>query len=296
MHISVNANVSDESGANVYVTAFETAVDENAWKANIESGQWDLVNLAVQLQPAVPNGHQLVTVSGNIEHAYANLDSVEPMDIDVHKSYHVYMYAVDVYNNSVAAKHGFIVNVDVATTTIVSFDPFMQYVDNPPDTGTFAQLRALPEEPNVSYHGEFFRFHDQSTYTEWHSELYADLHVNPNESVISGNVYTIAVERYESNLDNVEAFINARLDDTLVYATSPKYNANIDVNNEVIQRFYPNVDPGTSEVDMEFGKTYHVYSMVQDIGFRKDVVKHTAVAQTGTPPNVSTVSVRVLKQ
>lgn len=296
MHISVNANVSDESGANVYVTAFESSVDANVWKANIESGQWDLANLAVQLQPVVPTGHQPVTVSGNIEHAYANLDSVDPSNIDVHKNYHVYMYAVDVYNNSVARQHVNIVNVDVATTSVVSFDPFMQYVDNPPATGTFAQLRATPDEPNVSYQGEFFRFHEQDAFTNWDSRLYADLHVNPNESVISGNVYTIAVERYEANLDNVAAFINARLDDTRVHATSPKYNANIDVSDKVIDRFYPNVDPGTSNVDMGFGKTYHVYSMVQDVGFRKDVVKHNAVAQTGNPPIVATVDVRVLKE
>lgn len=296
MHISVNANVSDESGANVYVTAFETDVDANAWKANIESGQWDLGNLAVQLQPVVPTGHQMVVVSGNIDHAYANLDSNETINIDVNKTYHVYMYAVDVYNNSVAVKHEYVVDVDVATTSVVSFDPFMQYVDNPPEIGAFAQLRATPAEPNVSYQGEFFRFYDQDTFSEWDSRLYADLHVNPNESVISGNVYTFAVERYEANLDNVAAFINDRLDETLVYATSAKYNANIDVTNEVIHRFYPNVDPGTSNVDMEFSKTYHVYSMVQDLGFRTDVVKHNAVAQTGTPPTVTTVDVRVLKE
>lgn len=297
MYISVSANVSDESGANVYVAAFESTVDETGWKANIENGQWDLANLAVHLQPNVPLGNHSTTVSGNITQAYANLESDMPYAVDVDKQYHVYMYAIDARNNSVAIAYEHTVTIDVATTNIVSFDNFMRYVEpNPPPAGTFAQVRSAPPAPNVEYGGPLFRFHDQSqsAFTDWDSKLYGDLHVNPEESVITGNVYTIAVET-ESGLDNVAAFINDRLNDALVYQTSPKHNANIDVSNEVIDMFYPNVDAGTSNVEMEFGKTYHVYSMVQDIGFNKDVVKRNGIVQTGTPPRVSTVDARVLK-
>ena len=294
MYISVNANVSDESGANVYVAAFESVVDETQWKANIENGQWDLATLAVHLQPNVPTGNHSVTVSGNITKAYANLDSVNQSNIDVVKQYHVYMYAIDARNNSVAIRYDYTVTIDVATTNIVSFDNFMGYVPNPPPAGTFAQVRSAPPAPNVEYTEPLFRFHEQSAFADWDSKLYGDLHVNPEESVITGNVYTIAVET-ESTPDNVAAFINDRLNDALVYQTSPKHNANIDVSNEIIDRFYPNVEAGTSNVDMAFGKTYYLYSMVRDIGFDRDIVKHNGIVQTGTPPNVSTVDVRVLK-
>ena len=295
MYISVNANVSDESGANVYVAAFENNVEVNLWKDNIETGQWDLAGLAVHLQPNVPSGNHSVTVSGNITHAYANLESSDLHNVDVDKQYYVYMYAIDARNNSVAMQYEYTVTIDVATTNIVSFDNFMRYpTNNPPLEGTFAQVRSAPPAPNVDYGGPLFRFHDSGTYTDWDSKLYGVLHVNPEESVITGNVYTIAVET-ATGLDNVAAFINDRLNETLVYQTSPMYNANIDISNEIIDRFYPNVDTGTSSANMEIGKTYHVYSMVQDIGFNKDVVKLNRIVQTGTPPNVSTVNVRVLK-
>lgn len=296
MYIRVNANVSDESGANVYVTAFESGIDADAWRSNIETGAWDLASLSVQLSPFVPVGGSVTTVSGNVTHAYSNLNSFDPVPINVETEYFVYMYAVDTRNNSVAVGAESSVTIDVQTTTVVSFDDFMQYVDNPPAIGSFSQVRSGPLKPNVDYQGDLFRFYDQATFPDWDTRFYGTVHVDPIESVITGNVYTLVSEQDEPDLNKVAAFFNSHLEDTLVYEHNQNtlYNATIQQNDLSVSQFYPNVDTGTSNVDMAFGKEYHVYSMVKDIGFNTDVVKKNRVLYSGTAPDVSTVEVTVL--
>ena len=296
MYIRVNANVSDESGANVYVTAFESGIDADAWRNSIETGAWDLANLSVQLSPFVPAGGSVTTVSGNVTHACANLNSFVQVPVNVETEYFVYMYAVDTRNNSVAVGAEQSVTIDIQTTTVVSFDDFMQYVESPPALGSFSQLRSGPIKPNVDYQGDLFRFYDQATFPEWDTRFYGNvMHVDPVESVITGNVYTLVSEQDEPDLNKVAAFFNSRLDDTLVYEHNQNtlYNAVIQQSDLSVGRFYPNVETGTSNVDMAFGKEYHVYSMVKDIGFNTDVVKKNRVLYSGTAPEVATVEVTV---
>lgn len=295
MFISVTANVSDESGANVYAVAFETNINGDHWKANIEQNQWDLNN-AVLLTPEVPVGNAQQTVMGNLSIAYANLESTTQIGIDVNKEYHVYLYARDTRNNSVVVEYPQTVSVNVSTTTIVAFDDFMSYVDNPPAPGTFAQWRSSPAQPNVAYSGDFFQFYNQATFPEWNQKLYANIHVDPEESIITGNVYTIAVETEEPDLNKVATFMNTKWNESLVYESTPLYNATIDHVDEQIAAFYPNVEAGTSNVDMEIGKVYHLYSMVKDMGFHTDAVRYNGNVAIGTTPNVLTMNVRVLKK
>lgn len=296
MFISVSANVSDESGANVYAVAFESIIEVAHWKANIESNTWDLNTLSVRLTPDVPAGNARQTVTGNLDIAYANLEDTRPIAVDVNKIYYVYLYARDTRNNSMAVRYPNQVSVDVSTTTMVAFDDFMSYIENPPPSGTFAQWRSQPAQPNVDYAGDFFQFYNQAEFMDWNQKLYANIHVDTEESIITGNVYTIAVETYENDLNKVATFMNSKLDQALVYESGPLYNATIDQTNEQIAYFYPNVETGTSNVDMEFGKVYHVYSMVKDMGFNTDAVKHNASVTTGTPPVLNTTNVRVVKK
>jgi len=295
MYITVSANVTDETGANVYVAAFESNIDKENWKTNIENGQWDLGNLSTHLGSA-SGGESLTFLTGNVHVAYANLEDQTPIPVNVSTVYYMYLYAVDPLNNSVSVAYDTTVSIDVNTTTVVAFDDFMQYVTNPPAVGTVAQLRDYVA-PNVDYSGAFFRFYEQTDFPEWDKKWYANIHVNPEESVITGNVYTIAVEKETEapTLSDVANLINNNLDATRVYDGTPFYNATIEQMNEEIHMFYPNVDPGVSNVDMAFGKTYYVYSMVKDVGFQNDVVKQNAEVTTGTPPNVNTVNVTVVK-
>lgn len=294
MYITVSANVSDESGANVYVAAFESIIDKDVWKANIENGIWDLESLSVRLG-GVPTGEVLTGLSGNIYVGYANLEDQTPNPVDVTKVYYVYLYAVDSLNNSVSVAYENAVSINVDTTTLVEFDLFMQYVSsNPPLPGNIAQLRNSPPIPNVTYSNDLFRFYEQDTFPEWNQKLYANIHVNPEESILMGNVYTIAVETQAVSLNDVANCINNNLDATRVYDGTPFYNANIDHPNEEIHMFYPNVDAGVSNVSMAFGKSYYVYSMVKDIGFNTDVVMQNNVVTTGTNPIVNAVNITVI--
>jgi hypothetical protein len=284
MYITVSANVSDESGANVYVAAFESIIDKDVWKANIENGIWDLESLSVRLG-GVPTGEVLTGLSGQINVGYANLEDQTQNQVEVTKVYYVYLYAVDSLNNSVSVAYENAVSINVDTTTIVEFDLFMQYVSsNPPLPGNIAQLRNSPRIPNVTYSNDLFRFYEQDTFPEWNQKLYANIHVNPEESILMGNVYTIAVETPAASLNDVANCINNNLDATRVYDGTPFYNANIDHPNEEIHMFYPNVDAGVSNVSMAFGKSYYVYSMVKDIGFNTNVVMQNNVVTTGTNP------------
>lgn len=294
MYIAVSANVSDESGANVYVAAFSTNIDKDDWKANIENGNWNLETLSIKLG-SVPGNEVSTRVSGNIDRWYSNLDHQVSQPVNVNTQYYVYMYAVDPLNNSVSVRYANPVSIDVTTTSVVHFDLFMQYTTNPPPQGSIAQLRNSPPMPNVSYSNELFRFYEQETFPEWNQKLYANIHVNPEESILTGNVYTIAVETQASSLNDVASLINNNLDATRVYDGTPFYNANIDHPNEEITMFYPNVDPGVSNVSMAFGKSYYVYSMVKDIGFNTDVVMQNTVVTTGTNPVLNSVNIAVLK-
>lgn len=297
MLISVSAIVSDESGANVYAVAFETDINLDHWKANIEKNQWDLNTNAVLLTPTVPAGNVQQLVTGNLEYAYANLESTEQIGIDVNKGYHLYLYARDTLNNSVVRKYSETVSVNVSTTTVVAFDDFMSYVDSPPAPGTFAQWRSSPAQPNVAYSGDFFQFYNQASFPDsWDQNLYANIHVDPEESIVTGNVYTIAVETEEPDLDKVATFMNTQLNESLVYESTPLYNSTIDHVDEQIAAFYPNVEAGTSRVNMEIGKVYHLYSMVKDMGFNTDSVRYNGNVAIGTTPNVFTTNVRVLKK
>ena len=159
MYITVSANVSDESGANVYVAAFESIIDKDVWKANIENGIWDLESLSVRLG-GVPTGEVLTGLSGQINVGYANLEDQTQNQVEVTKVYYVYLYAVDSLNNSVSVAYENAVSINVDTTTIVEFDLFMQYVSsNPPLPGNIAQLRNSPRIPNVTYSNDLFRFY-----------------------------------------------------------------------------------------------------------------------------------------
>lgn len=294
MYITVSANVSDESGANVYVAAFETNIDKDVWKAKIEDGTWNLDTLAVQLG-SVPTGEVSTHLSGTIHVGYANLDHQVSVPVNVNTQYYVYLYAVDSYDNSVSVQYDNVVSIDVSTTSVVHFDLFMQYVTNPPPSGTIAQLRNSPPIPNVTYSGDMFRFYEQDTFPTWNQKLFANIQVNPEESIITGNVYTIAVETRATSLNDVANLINNNLDATRVYDGTPLYNSTIHHLDEEISMFYPNVDPGVSNVSMEFGKSYYVYSMVKDIGFNTDAVMENTMVTTGTNPILNAVNITVVK-
>ena len=301
--ITIQASVHDESGGNVFAMAFASEVTETALLGNIETGSWDFATLGVLLTPNIQTNHQLTNVSGNITTVYANLEDVTGGDIQLETDYYVYLYLHDIYANDRVLYYGSPIVVDTSTTQVVNF---LGFLFGTPTGGVYSQLRDGPAFPETNVQAGHSLFDDgfYSQRADWNTTLLANIDIVPNESVV-GNVYAFALETFEPpNSANLAAFVEANRPMTQLYeanvSTGFVFSGTSGGVGETVKvpitHFYPSVaNVEINTVAMEFGKTYHVYSVLDDKSFdnNANVVHYTAEVTTGTPPVISVTGVQV---
>jgi len=295
--ISISANVYDESGGNVYVMAFLKSgnVTTDSLKSNILDGSWDYANIAVRLLPTLePNLHTIMT--GNISVAYANLGNTTDITttdsalvLEAYVNYDLFMFVKDIHDNSKVVDFGSSLSISVDTTRVANFPTNL--LNAGPDD--FSEFREGPLKPNLFYNEDPFGFYEQDTRPDWKTKLYANIDITPSESVV-GNVYNVVFEEEESNLANVVTFVQSNpASMTLLNSYPMVYKTTKNASEQITNIFQSSANNTLG--DFSIGKTYYVYSVIEDKGFGVDIAKLEKTVVTGTSPNVTLVDVRVVE-
>jgi hypothetical protein len=131
------------------------------------------------------------------------------------------------------------------------------------------------------------------------TKLYANVEINTVESVVN-NVRLVAFST-PYDLSNA-AHVNGILNFAAEKFTSVYNNATINLFNETgydamgekaIEKVFSGYGDTSAGSDLAFGNVYHVYSVVQDIGFDKPVVRLLKTVTTGAAPVLSGLSASI---
>jgi hypothetical protein len=297
--ITINTTCMDESGGNVYAMAFR----ENVIGARILNGDWPISKMT-ELAPSIYASMLTSTTStGDIPISYANIDddSLTGDAIEEGFEYYIYLYLVDVHGNKTV--HAYLQNpLRLSVETTVTFPLSAYHVEQ--GTDEYAQAREAPPLIETIHNQKtpgdaFFAFYNGVIKTNWRTALYANIEIVPHESVV-GNVYNITTEKdYGVNVSDVDrlkmiAFVDANRAITMVHE-GYVFQDNVDVIDYQISDFYANVET-TSEprLNMDFNKTYYVYTVVDDKGFGSKVVRFEEQVETGRPPILDGIQAAVV--
>ena len=301
--IAVNARVRDNSGGTAYAFALDSPVNSAQLKTKIKLGQLTTANHMVELGTF---GADFTDVSGNVEHFFVftelNADTQAPLydlvDFDSTTGdgqYHVYLYVRDIFNNMVIQPHpSNPIPMKLDTIQVVKFDGYFLSTDK--TAIEFAEHRVGASNPRVDQKNtqDVFDFYNART-----TKLYANVEINTVESVVN-NVRLVAFST-PYDLSNA-AHVNGILNFAAEKFTSVYNNATINLFNETgydamgekaIEKVFSGYGDTSAGSDLAFGNVYYVYSVVQDIGFDKPVVRLLKTVTTGAAPVLSGLSASI---
>jgi hypothetical protein len=303
--IAVNARVRDNSGGTAYAFALDSPpVNSAQLKTKIKLGQLTTANHMVELGTF---GADFTDVSGNVEHFFVftelNADTQAPLydlvDFDSTTGagqYHVYLYVRDIFNNMVIQPHPSN-PIQMRSDTIqvaAEFDAYFLSTDAS-NQREFAEYRAGASNPQVTQKNthDVFDFYNART-----DKLYANVTIDTHESVVN-NVRLVAFSTSYDDLSNA-AHVNGIAG---FVASTEVYNDNTDnlfdedaydaMGEKAIEKVFTGYDDTSAGSALVFGNVYHVYSVVQDIGFGKPVVRLLKTVSTGAAPVLSGLSASI---
>ena len=284
-HVNVGANVSDESGGNLY--AMLIGSNAEITKNDVS----DLTERMFQLGGEFQSG-SINQVSTDITSSFANLDDFNSnvsTALAPATEYHLYMYAIDTLDNDVLIKYDKTVILSVESTKVsIHTDYLLGTTDN-----VFYEFRSLDviTQPNISSEGDggsYFGF--KKNLQNYADVLYSNIFVESGEFAID-NVYAFALEEPFAVAGNESGFIS------LVENMTPSkqyslLHKNSDVFSYEVDTFYSNVTSITT-TPMRFGTTYTMYNAFHDRGTNTTVVKRSDQVVTGTYPTITDTKVIV---
>lgn len=297
--IAINARVRDNSGGTAFAFALDSMVSATDLKTKIKQGRLTTANHMVNLGTF---GSNFTDVSGNVEHFVVftelNADTPAPLhdlvDFDSTTGegrYYVYLYVRDIFNNMVIQPHP-INPIEMRSDTIEVAAEFDGYFLSTDKTGIeFAEYRAGASNPQVTQKNthDVFDFYNDRT-----DKLYANVTIDTNESVVN-DVRLVAFSTSYDDLSNAthvngiagfaaEKFTEVYNDNTDNLFNETAYDA---MGEKGIEKVFTGYDDTSAGSALVFGNVYHVYSVVQDIGFGKPVVRLLKTVSTGAAPVLS---------
>jgi hypothetical protein len=255
-YISISANVSDESGGNVYAVAFSEDMDDVSNRTDIEQFS-GLTLLSPSIQPSAPG--VFTEVSGTLHTTYTNISSLIPNVGNVvgGDTYYIYIVVKDVHNNANVINLG--AGSVVIDRTVVS-----------------DQAGSILASVDPSVVGSFVL--DSSD----HFRFQSDVTVYPEQSWV--NSYTIATKSVLFDEASIIAMKNANI---LVNNNSQHVYAGPESFTGQIAYFYDALDVNTETTTLEYGELYEIYNVIEDNALRTDKVYHLGNVRAGTEPTLS---------
>lgn len=280
--VSVSAQLSDESGGELYAMLWTSNVESSTIVTSAASNKSNMIELG-----STGAGSSSVTAnitSSFVDQAAFQSNITDPLEPGV--SYYLYMYAKDVHGNETVLKHSDAIKLNTESTTVEANTSLLFGLSNNEQWQT--RDTASITQPNISSTSDvsdnYFGFFDRETKTEYADVLYANIEVFPGEFAI-GNVYSFALESNVEVADNLSSF------STLIQTIdepAKQYDSvfsNSETFSHMVNKFYTSVDV-TVPTSMAFGKTYTLYHACHLKGIDKMLVKRSDQVVTGTPPTI----------
>jgi hypothetical protein len=303
-YINVKVKAVDETSANIWAIVY---TDQNLTSefvySNIKDHAYDYEGLGKKFVPSIVPSVDLssnTVLSGNVITAYANIDDEIGANIVEGISYYLYLYALDSHGYDKVVEYvSNPISISIETTTITFHDPFMIGV-----TGEFSEIRNAPPEPVVAYTPdgvEYLGYFDDKP--NWETRLFANVDINPNESVVS-NAYTLAFDTYYGETPSAPDQANM-----IALAVAQSANVEVDITDgsqvnvfkdtsgnksHEITNFFVNADtPSEVGNPMVLGNTYYIYNVLTDKSFKYSKVTYVANITAGEEGEISDMNVSI---
>jgi hypothetical protein len=251
----------------MFATKSENNVTESDIMAKLISN--DLVETDLISLGSFTGGNSVNDMSGNITDYIVDLDNpATKQTIISGLSMDVFVYARDKYKNRAVLKHPQSPVIMSSETIVLTWEASL-FIKNVDDT-KFAEHRNLAvPKPRVNFGENMFDF---SKHMDG-PKLYLDGNVDISEFVV----------------DSARLVITSSTRDDPVVKTMSNL-AVTDFGNVSFVVDQTHDDPPNN---IEFGKTYYVYSVLHDYGLNKDYVNLEKTVQTGTAPALQNVYVKI---
>lgn len=272
-NIRVSVQITDASIGKAYM--FATPVSDNA---NVSTIMTHLENKSLTETNMILLGtfegkNAVNNLSGNIDTAISIVSSpFSTSSLLDNEEYDVFVYAVDHYNNRAVQKHPQSPVKMMSNTIVINWtNLFIGDVD----ANKFAEHRNFDvPNPMINLTGNVFDFSRHSSGEA--NKLYINGNVDVSEFVVD-SVDVVVTESQKTDIE-----VHALLNKIRVMGNFSNFNQIVvDQTNEV------------TPSNIEFGKDYYVYSIINDHGLLKKYVKLVTTVTTGTVPVLQDVTVKI---
>lgn len=292
-HVTVGANITDESGGNVYAMLMSENIDPESIKGNVSVYKHNMVRLGDVT--GIPFGEtNTFAITADLTIYFENLRALEAndgRDIIPGVGNYLYIYAVDEYDNDTLVKHDRNVVLSIESTHL------FEYPDYLIATSGFFEFKNISNivEPNITSEPDiaYFGFRDRDNYA---NVLYSNISILSGEFAIS-NVYSFALEQPSDVSGNESDFLELieNMNPVKVYTTTSLLYDRSDHFLHEVDTFFDTVT-STTNSSMQFGKTYTLYNAYKKHGMNSmngTIVERSNQVITGTFPVITDTMVVV---
>lgn len=231
--ISVEANVTDENGGNVYAVVFTEAVYTGLLKDCFPSN----LGYITPMVPQLNTGELVTTVTCNVDYAFANIEALQSnvsTSVTIGESYYLYMYAVDTHDNSTIYEYPTVITVTTESTTVSLTDDFL--LNTGFQSGYEMRSSSVIQSPNVTSVFDGQEYFGYLTHND--HNIHANITVEPGEFAVD-DMYAFAVTSDVSA--NVESAVARKAEFTKHTFTPPVF-ANSKMSTMTIDNVFTTSD------------------------------------------------------
>lgn len=279
-HVNLTVEVRDENGGNVYAVIFDTpqatADIFNEITSNGVGSQF------TKMTPQISTDNQYTDLYVDIHNSYNSTTAVLSSSIEVGQQYYAYLYMVDGLGNGIVVGHannGSLI-ISVEGTEINKhiqylFDEDYMFLNRESFSLPFVTYQPTAGNDYVGYH---------TSQQNWETALYANVSVNPGEFVVS-KIYSFAFEEEISDKYDLVSFVSSS-----TFSQHTSYTPPYIFDDQTTRSHSIEIKDFCTDISnmnpkpLEFGRDYHIYTVIPAHGFDHYRVMYSGLITSGTKP------------